>query len=157
MALKEGVKGHGLTCLKIATQLQLVEASVKRFSLSKQFRCIALSKFANLWKWKFLTLCKCWANSNRDSAPKHRAGKKLRESVLLPITVSLLNRSTVLEIIAFYKLSETECIQKLAHTDKLKIIGLLTKNKTFCDIQFWMAWNRSKPIFYSRKNCSKIF
>ena len=30
MALKEGVKGHGLTCLKNATQFELVEASVKR-------------------------------------------------------------------------------------------------------------------------------
>ena len=43
-----------------------------------------------------------------------------QDLILLLMTVSVLNRWTLQDILAFYKFSESECIQKLARLDKLQ-------------------------------------
>jgi hypothetical protein len=82
-----------------------------------------------------------------------------RDLVLLLVTVSVLNRWSLADIIAFYKLSESECIQKLAKLDKLKIIELLPKNNIKLLVATNFSWLENGPIqqFFQEKIAAEYF
>jgi len=50
------------------------------------------------------------------------------------------------EIQSFYAISETECIQKLAHLDRLRIIELLPKNRIKLLVAPNFSWRPNGPI-----------
>ena len=78
--------------------------------------------------------------------------------VLLLITVFVLNRWTLQDIIRYYKLSESNCIQKLARLDTLKIIELLPKNKIKLLVAPNLAGKKTAPFtIFSSKYCLGVF
>jgi len=82
-----------------------------------------------------------------------------QDLVLLLITVSVLNRWTLQEIVTFYRLTENDCIQKLARLDKLKIIELLPKNKIKLLVAPNFSWRENGPIqqFFQEKIAAEYF
>jgi hypothetical protein len=82
-----------------------------------------------------------------------------QDLVLLLVTVSVLNRWTLQDITSFYKLTESECIQKLARLDKLKIIELLPKNKIKLLVATNFSWLKNGPIqnFFQERVAQEYF
>jgi hypothetical protein len=68
------------------------------------------------------------------------------DRVLLVVTVCVLNRWTMDEIIEQFTIDEHTCIQKLARLDRLKLIDLLPGNRIKLRISPNFAWLPEGPI-----------
>jgi len=62
------------------------------------------------------------------------------------VTVCVLNRWTMDEILGYFRLGEHECIRCLARLDRLKIIDLLPGNRIKLRVAPNFAWRPNVPI-----------
>jgi DNA-binding Xre family transcriptional regulator len=160
-ALKKSLKAHGLTYLKIADALELSEASVKRLFAEQTISLQRLEQICQLMEMEISDLVQMM--NEQQPRLQHLSIEQEKEItqdlVLLLITVSVLNRWTLHDILSFYKLSEAECIQKLARLDKLKIIELLPKNKIKLLVASNFSWRENGPIqqFFQDKIAAEYF
>jgi DNA-binding Xre family transcriptional regulator len=145
--LKKALKAHGLTYLKIAEALDLSEVSVKRLFAEQTFSLQRLEQICQLMDMEISDLVQMM--NEQQPRLQHLSIEQEKEItqdlVLLLITVSVLNRWTMQDILTFYKFSESECIQKLARLDKLKIVELLPKNKISSLLRLISAGEKTAP------------
>jgi len=159
--LKKALKAHGLTYLKIAEALELSEASVKRLFAEQTISLQRLEQICQLMEMEISDLVQMM--NEQQPRLQHLSIEQEKEItqdlVLLLMTVSVLNRWTLQDIITFYKFSESECIQKLARLDKLKIIELLPKNKIKLLVAPNFSWRGNGPIqqFFQEKIAAEYF
>lgn len=159
--LKRALKAHGLTYARIAPSLELTEASVKRLFSEQNLSLQRLEQICQLMDMEISDLVQMM--SEEQPRLQHLTVDQEQEITqdltLLLVTVSVLNRWTLQDIISFYKLSESECIQKLTRLDKLKIIELLPKNKIKLLVAPNFSWRESGPIqnFFQEKIASEYF
>ncbi len=159
--LKKALKAHGLTYFKIAEALELSEASVKRLFADQTISLQRLEQICQLMEMEISDLVQMM--NEQQPRLQHLSIEQEKEItqdlVLLLIAVSVLNRWTLQDILTFYKLSESECIQKLARLDKLKIIELLPKNKIKLLVAPNFSWRESGPIqqFFQEKIAAEYF
>uniref|UniRef100_UPI0035135F38 XRE family transcriptional regulator n=1 Tax=Pontibacterium sp. TaxID=2036026 RepID=UPI0035135F38 len=66
--------------------------------------------------------------------------------VLLLIAVSVINGFSFEDLVSQYKISDTECIQKLAQLDRLKLIELLPGNRIRLLVSPNFNWLPNGPI-----------
>jgi len=159
--LKKALKAHGLTYLKIAEALELSEASVKRLFAEQTISLQRLEQICQLMEIEISDLVQMM---NEQQPRLHNLSVEqekeiTQDLILLLVTVSVLNRWTLQNILTFYKLSEAECIQKLAQLDKLKIIELLPKNKIKLLVAPNFSWRENGPIqqFFQEKIAAEYF
>ena len=77
---------------------------------------------------------------------------------LLLVTVCVLNKWSLSDIVAHYHLNEHECVQLLAKLDKLHIIELLPKNKIKLLVSANFSWLENGPIQqFFQKHVEKEF
>ncbi|MBL4762323.1 MAG: helix-turn-helix transcriptional regulator [Gammaproteobacteria bacterium] len=160
-ALKKSLKVHGKTYADVAQALELSEASVKRLFSEKNFSLERLEKVCQMISVDILDVVK-QANKNQNTIQQlSQAQEKhiAEDRVLLLVTVLVLNKWSLEEIIEYYKISETECIQKLAHLDRLKVIELLLKNKIKLRVAANFTWLSGGPIqrFFQSKVSQEFF
>lgn len=159
--LKKALKAHGLTYAQLASALGLSEASVKRLFAEQTISLQRLEQICQLMDLEISDLVQLM--NEQQPRLQHLSVAQEQEItqdlVLLLITVSVLNRWTLQDIIAFYKLSESDCIQKLARLDKLKIIELLPKNKIKLLVAPNFNWRENGPIqqFFQEKIAAEYF
>jgi len=129
--LKKALKGHGLTYADIAKKIDMSEASIKRMFSEKNFTLNRLEQLCQCMEIELMDLFMLMkeAEPNISQLSDEQEKEIVNDMTLLLITVCVLNRWTLDEIISHYKISETEGIQYLAKLDRLKIIYLLPKNK----------------------------
>lgn len=147
ITLKKALKAHGLTYGDIAPQLELSEASVKRLFSEQTMSLQRLEQICQLMGLEISDLVQMM-NEQQPRLQQLSEGQEqeiTQDLVLLLITVSVLNRWTLDDITAFYTLSESECIQKLAKLDKLNIIELLPKNKIKLLVATNFSWRENGP------------
>jgi len=129
--LKKALKSHGITYAELAPKLDLSEASIKRLFAEQSISLQRLEQICQLMELEISDLVQMM--NEQQPRLQHLSIEQEQEItqdlILLLITVSVLNRWTLPDIISYYKLSESDCIQKLARLDKLNIIELLPKNK----------------------------
>ena len=159
--LKKALKAHGLTYLRIAEALELSEASVKRLFAEQTISLQRLEQICQLMEIEISDLVQMM---NEQKPRLHNLSVEqekeiTQDLILLLVTVSVLNRWTLQNILTFYKLSEAECIQKLARLDKLKIIELLPKNKIKLLVAPNFSWRENGPIqqFFQEKIAAEYF
>lgn len=159
--LKKALKSHGLTYARVAAHLELTEASVKRLFSEQQISLQRLEQICQLMQMEISDLVLLM----NDQQPRlqqltHEQEEEItRDLVLLLVTVCVLNRWTMEEILDWYKLSETECLQKLIRLDRLKIIELLPKNKIKLRVASHFNWREGGPIqrFFQDKLAQEFF
>lgn len=160
-ALKKSLKAHGLTYASIAPALELTEASVKRLFSEQNISLQRLEQICQLMDMEISDL----VQQMNEQQPRlqqlsvEQEQEITRDLVLLLVTVCVLNRWTMENITSFYKLSDAECIQKLAQLDKLKIIELLPKNKIKLLVATNFSWRENGPIqqFFQEKIAQEFF
>jgi hypothetical protein len=77
---------------------------------------------------------------------------------LLLITVCVLNKWTMQDILDYYDITEGECFLKLAKLDRLKIIDLLPGNRVKLRVAPNFGWLENGPIqMFFQKTIGKEF
>jgi len=161
LTLKKALKAHGLTYKDLAPSLELSEASVKRLFAEQTISLQRLEQICQLMELEISDLVQMM--NEQQPRLQHLSVEQEKEItqdlVLLLITVSVLNRWTMQEIVTFYRLTENDCIQKLARLDKLKIIELLPKNKIKLLVAPNFSWRENGPIqqFFQEKIAAEYF
>ena len=146
--LKKALKLHGKTYADLAKQLQLSEASVKRMFSENSFSLERLDQSCQMMQMEISDLVQMMNEGARQLTELTEQQEKeiANDLTLLLITVCVLNRWTMKEILGYYNIVETECIRHLARLDKLKIIELLPKNKIKLLVSSNFSWRENGPI-----------
>lgn len=153
-ALKRLLKRRGLTYRDVARALRLSEPSVKRlFSTGR----MTLERLAQIGQLLDLSLAELMQEAAADQ-PRLRTLSEEQEALLVSDTALLLcavcavNHWTLAEIVAFYRLSEAECLARLLQLDRLRLIELLPGNRIRLLVARDFEWRPGGPIrAYFRK------
>lgn len=154
-ALKKSLKINGKSYSDVAVALSLSEASIKRMFSEKNISLQRLDQICKMLEMDFSDLVQMMNEDKRHiselsiEAEQEIAG----DLALLLITVCVLNRCSMHDIMSRYQFSETECIQKLAKLDRLKIIELLPGNRIKLLVSANFSWLKNGPIqaFFQQK------
>jgi DNA-binding Xre family transcriptional regulator len=159
--LKKALKSHGLTYAKVAAHLSLTEASVKRLFAEQHLSLQRLEQICQLMDMEISDLVQLMNEQQpRLQQLTHEQEEQITQNlVLLLITVCLLNRWTLDDILNYYKITEHECIQQLANLDRLKVIELLPHNKIKLRVAPNFGWREGGPIqqFFQARIAEEFF
>lgn len=147
-ALKKQLKANHLTYNDVAKHLNLAQASIKRLFSEENISLQRLDQICQLMDMEISDLVKTMAQQQNQLQQLTTAQEKeiTNDITLLLITVCVLNKWSITDIMAYYQLKETECIQKLAQLDRLKIIELLPNNRIKLKVATNFSWRENGPI-----------
>lgn len=146
--LKRRLKSQGMTYRQVAAALGVSEPSVKRMFAAKRFSMHRLLEISHLLGFTLAELAQEAAVSeNRLHTLSDTQERELvSDERLLLVAVCVLNQWTVDEIIAAYRLSLAECIQRLVKLDRLRLIHLLPGNRIRLNVARDFDWLPRGPI-----------
>jgi DNA-binding Xre family transcriptional regulator len=149
-ALKRSLKAHGLTYADVAIYLQLSEANVKRLFSKRSFTLERLDQVCQMMGIEISDLVQ---EMNERAGAKAITGLSLEQEAeiagdieLLLVTVCVLNRWTMQDIVERFHLTDAQCIQHLAKLDRLRLIELLPKNRVKLLVARNFKWQENGPI-----------
>lgn len=146
--LKRQLKIHNKTYADVAVALDLSEASVKRLFSGGQFtldRVIALCNLLGLTLAELAQEAEVGGTRLRTLTVAQEK-ELVSDSCLLLVAVCALNHWSMADILAVYKLSETECLQRLLKLDRLGVITLLPGNRIRLTVARDFDWLQNGPI-----------
>ncbi|MDN3651765.1 helix-turn-helix transcriptional regulator [Thalassotalea ponticola] len=152
--VKKLLKSHGLTYAHVAKQLGLSQASIKRLFSEGNFSLHRLEMVALMMDMSLTDLLK-QIERQRTTLTELSVQQEqdiVADITLLLVTLCVINKWTMQEIVDYYELSETECLQKLIALDKLKIIELQPNNRIKLLVDSHFHWRKNGPIqqFFQR-------
>lgn len=160
-ALKDELRRQGKTYADAAAILNLSEASIKRL-FSK--RSMSLQRLDSLCTWLGLEISDLIqdmeARLDRLSALTPGQEQELVADVrLLLMTLCLLNHWRFKDIIAAYRISETEGVGMLGRLDQMGVIELLPANRVRLLVARDFAWLKGGPIqrFFEQRIQNEFF
>lgn len=146
--LKLELKAQEINYKQLAQALDLSESTIKHMFSTKNFSLKRLDKICELLGMELTDLVRKY----EVSEPKlkqltlENEKKLISDIALLMVAYCISNRWTVEEIMAFYNISETDCIQCLVQLDRMKMIELLPGNKVRLIISNNFRWHPNGPI-----------
>jgi transcriptional regulator with XRE-family HTH domain len=146
--LKRQLKQQGKTYRDVALALDLSEASVKRLFASESFALDRLVEVCNLLGFSVAELAQEAARSEERlrTLTVEQEKELVSDPKLLLVAVCALNHWTMQDIVAVYRLSEAECIQRLARLDRLRLIALMPGNRIRLTVARDFDWIADGPI-----------
>jgi len=161
-SLKRALKAHGLSYSDVAQQLDLSEASVKRLFSESSFSLSRLDKVCQMMAMEISDLVLQMNNDARlmlSGLSLEQEQEIASDIALLLITVCVLNRWTMAQLVDHFHLSEHQCIRYLAVLDRLKIIDLLAGNRVKLRVSTNFKCLDNGPIqqFFQQKLAADFF
>lgn len=146
--IKRQLKLQGKTYRDVAGALGLSEASVKRLLTSDSFGVDRLVEISNLLGFTLAELAQEAALTGTRLHTLSEAQEKelVSDTKLLLVAVCALNHWTVADMLAVYRLTEAECVQKLLHLDRLHLIALMPGNRIRLNVARDFDWLSDGPI-----------
>jgi transcriptional regulator with XRE-family HTH domain len=146
--IKRQLKLQGKTYRDVADFLQLSEASVKRLLTSSTLGVDRLVEISNLLGFTLAELAQeAAATPNRLHTLTPAQEKELvSDTRLLLVAVCALNHWTLADMLAVYRITEAECLQKLLHLDRLHLIALMPGNRIRLNVARDFDWLPAGPI-----------
>lgn len=146
--LKAALKARGKTYADVAGVLGLTEASVKRLFSQHSFSLKRLDSICHMLDMEITDLVQQMnEQQQRLQQLTWEQEKDLTSDVALTlVAVCVLNRWTLEDITAYYRISETECIRHLARLDRLRLIELLPGNRIRLLVAPNFSWLENGPI-----------
>ena len=146
--LKKELKAQGKTYLDVAELLELSEASVKRLFAEESFSLQRLEAVCHLIGLEITDLVQKMANEQRRISQLNEEQEQeiASDLILMLVTICVINGFSYEDIISRYTIKATECIQKLATLDRLKLIELLPNNRIKLLIAPNFSWLSNGPI-----------
>ncbi|MFW5426621.1 MAG: helix-turn-helix domain-containing protein [Methylophagaceae bacterium] len=160
--LKRMLKSHGFSYADVAKQLSLSQASVKRLFSEQSFSLERLDKVCQMMEVEISDLV-LQMNEQYSFMLSELTLEQEQEIAgevsLLLITVCVLNRWAMSDLIKHFHLTEHQCIHCLAILDKLKLIDLLPGNKIKLKVASNFKWRSNGPIqqFFQQKLAADFF
>jgi transcriptional regulator with XRE-family HTH domain len=159
--LKTALKAQGKTYADVAVELGLTEASVKRLFSKQSFSLSRLDQVCHLLDIEIADLVQLMnEQQQRLQQLTIEQEKEITGNVILTlVAVCVLNRWRMEDILSYYHISETECVQHLARLDRLKVIELLPKNRIKLLVAPNFSWRENGPIqlFFQKKISQEFF
>lgn len=159
--LKRALKANGKTYADVAQVLELSQASVKRLFSSQQLSLERLDSICQMIGLEITDLVRQMdAESGRlEGLTAEQEREIAGDLTLLLITVCVLNRWTLDDILRVHPLDRHLCIQKLAQLDRLGIIELLPGNRIKLKVAANFHWIENGPIqrFFQQRIASEYF
>jgi len=160
--LKRTLKQHGKTYRDVAQHLELSEASVKRMFSEKSFTLQRLDHICELMEIELSDLVQQMRSSHQarlSSLTLEQEQEIASDLLLLLITVCVLQRWSMAEMLEYYQIDSHQCLLKLARLDQLKLIELQPNNRIKLRIAPNFTWLKSGPIqrFFKRHIESEFF
>lgn len=160
--LKKALKAHGLTYADVARQLELTEASVKRLFSHRSFSLHRLDRVCQLMSMEIsdlVQLMKAESERRISELGEDQEREIVGDTELMLVTLCVLNRWTVEDILARYDLPQTRVVSKLARLDRLRIIELLPHNRVKLLVAPNFNWRKNGPIqrFFQQKVEAEFF
>ncbi len=156
-AVKRELRARHLTYRDVAKAIHLSEPSVKRLFSSGR---LTLERLAQLTSFLGLTLAEVMQGIpgrapelSRLSAAQET--ELVSDPKLLLVAVCALNHWTVADILAAYRLSEPECVQRLLRLDRLRLIDLLPGNRVRLNVARDFDWLPDGPIRNYFRECGE--
>jgi transcriptional regulator with XRE-family HTH domain len=146
--LKRQLKLQGKTYRDVAATLGLSEPSVKRLFSSGQFSLDRLVEVCNLLGFTLAELAQ-EANAGESRLRTLTAAQEkelVSDPMLLLVAVCALNHWAMHDMLAAYRLSEAECLQRLLRLDRLHVISLLPGNRIRLNVSRDFDWLVDGPI-----------
>lgn len=147
--LKKLLKRHNKTYVDVAACLDLSEASVKRLFSEQSLSLQRLDAVCALLDLEISDLVREMRAEQEHAISElsHAQEKEIADDLnLMMITVCVLNRWSMADILRHYKFSEPQCIRYLAHLDRLRIIELQPGNRIKLLTAPNFKWRESGPI-----------
>jgi transcriptional regulator with XRE-family HTH domain len=146
--LKRQLKLQGKTYRDVAAAMDLSEPSVKRLFSSGTLSIDRLVAVCNLLGFTLAELAQEASVSGSRLRTLSSAQEKelMSDPMLLLVAVCALNHWTLQDMLAVYRLSETQCLQRLLRLDRLKLISLLPGNRIRLDVARDFDWLVDGPI-----------
>lgn len=146
--IKRELRARDLTYRDVAKKLALSEASVKRLFSGGDFtleRLVALAALLDLTLAELASLAASSEPKLRQLTAAQEAEIVSDEKLLL-VAACALNHWTEADIVAAYRLSSAECIQRLLRLDRLRLIDLLPGNRVRLNVARDFDWLPDGPI-----------
>jgi transcriptional regulator with XRE-family HTH domain len=147
-ALKRQLKQQGKTYRDVAAALDLSEPSVKRLFTSGTFSLDRMVEVCNLLGYTLAELAQeaIAAESRLRTLTAAQEKELVSDPSLLLVAVCALNHWTMRDMLAVYRLSEAECLQRLLRLDRLHLISLLPGNRIRLNVSRDFDWLVDGPI-----------
>jgi DNA-binding Xre family transcriptional regulator len=159
--LKTALKAHGKTYADVAVELNLTEASVKRLFSKQSFSLDRLDKVCHMLDMEITDLVQLM---NEQQQRLQQLTVEQEQDITADVTLTLvavcvLNKWTMENILAYFRISATECIRHLARLDRLKVIELLPNNRIKLLVAPSFSWRKNGPIqsFFQKKISQEFF
>lgn len=146
--LKRQLKLQGKTYRDVAATLGLSEPSVKRLFGSGRFSVDRLVEVCNLLGFTLAELAQeASAGASRLRTLTAAQEKELvSDPMLLLVAVCALNHWTMEDMLAAYRVSAAQCLQRLLRLDRLHLISLLPGNRIRLNVSRDFDWLVDGPI-----------
>jgi transcriptional regulator with XRE-family HTH domain len=146
--IKRQLKLQGKTYRDVAAALGLSEASVKRLLTSDTLGVDRLVEISNLLGFTLAELAQEAAVSETRVRTLGVAQERelVSDTRLLLVAVCALNHWTLADMLAVYRLTEAECLQKLLVLDRLHLIALMPGNRIRLNVARDFDWLPDGPI-----------
>jgi predicted transcriptional regulator len=159
--LKRELRSRGITYARVARELRLSEASVKRMFSRRNFSLKRLDQVCELANSEFSDIAR--ALHQEEQLISRLSHEQEQEIVSNPrlflVAVCALNHVGFDQIVATYDISRPECIQLLARLDRLGFIRLLPNNRIRLLISLDFSWLPDGPIqrFFNQQAHNEYF
>jgi DNA-binding Xre family transcriptional regulator len=146
--LKQLLKSQNKTYHSVAKHLGLSEASVKRMFAKEQLSLERIDALCEMLGIEISDLLQKMQLMSKHLSQLTWEQEKtiVSNRKLCLVTICVINRWSLEEIVSYYNLTEHECIHYLAALDKIKFIELLPKNKIKLLISRRFNWISNGPI-----------
>lgn len=159
--LKRELRSRGITYARVARELRLSEASVKRMFSRRNFSLKRLDQVCQLANSEFSDIARALhQEENLISRLSHEQEQEIvANPKLFLVAVCALNHVGFDQIVATYDISRPECIQLLARLDRLGFIRLLPNNRIRLLISLDFSWLPDGPIqrFFNQQAHNEYF
>lgn len=146
--IKRQLKLQGKTYRDVAVALGLSEASVKRLLTADTMGVDRLVEIGKLLGFTLAELAQeaAVAETRLRTLGAAQERELVSDTRLLLVAVCALNHWTLADMLAVYKLTEAECLQKLLVLDRLRLIALMPGNRIRLNVARDFDWLPDGPI-----------
>ena len=153
--LKKELKAARMTYADLASALGLAESSVKRMLAKGDMPLSRVDAICRALKLDFAELARRVAEAQPLLAEMTEQQEKavVADKKLLLTAICALSQWTLEQITESYRLSEAECVQRLAQLDRIGIIELKPLNRYRLKLAKTFRWRPHGPVMdYFRDN-----
>jgi DNA-binding Xre family transcriptional regulator len=159
--LKRELRSRAITYARVARELRISEASVKRMFSRKQMTLQRLDEICRVAQTDFSDLARALLRDETEVSQLTYEQEKeiVSNPKLFLVAVCVLNHVTFEQIIAIYDVSRAECVRLLARLDRLKFISLQPNNRIRLLVSRNFSWLPDGPIqrFFNQQAHNEYF